>query len=166
MFRRMDRDQHRDTRGGGYLVVFAPAGRDGPLSAEYGGPLHGGEPSSCSTDRPVRHPVPYMFPKGKGKKYQVPDPLSEDDEEDEAPDKNALTLPQEPFDLPNDVARTHRYGKGKAILRLLDEKMFGMMANLPSRVSQPTPWSAMTRARGSRCHHLVPLFLIISLRLK
>ena len=58
---------------------------------------------------------------GKGKNYSMPpwynqhfgfpDPLSRDEEE--VPEENTLTLPQEFFDLPNDMVHSRRYGFGK-----------------------------------------------------
>ena len=122
LYRRTGRDYHRSLYGGGYLMVCAPSHRDADRSppSVLGGPLHGRELSSSSADRPVRLPVPYFFPTGKGKNYSlppwynqhfgIPDPPSD---EEEAPVENTLTLPQESYDLPRDMVHIHRYGFGK-----------------------------------------------------
>ena len=92
---------------------------------------------NCRADHPVGPVVPF-FPKGKGKNYSfppwcnhhfgTPDPPSRDEEE--APVENAMTPPQESFDLPNDMVHTHRYGFAREN---------GMKVCLLFRVSLPTP---------------------------
>ena len=118
--KRMDRNHHRFLYGGGDLMVFVPSRHVG-LPALLGGPPNSGDPSSSGTDHPVNPMIPHYFPKGKRKNYSwplrrnqhfgIPDPPSRDSEE--APEENAMTLPQESFDLPNGMVHSHRYGSRK-----------------------------------------------------
>ena len=106
-------------------MVFTPTGtHDSP--ALLGRPLTGGEPASSSSSgiNPVSTMLPYPLSKGKGKgkTYLAPPwyehhfgPTGPPADEEMAPEENVLTLPQQPFELPNDVVHSHRYviGKGK-----------------------------------------------------
>ena len=66
--------------------------------------------------------LPFSFSKGKGKgrNYLTP-PWYEHHfgqsnpppDEDTGPEENVLTLPQQSFELPNDVVHSHRYSVGK-----------------------------------------------------
>ena len=94
-------------------MVFVPSSHVG-LPA--GSPLDSREPASSRTDHPVNLVAPFYFPKGKGKNYSMtpwfnhhfgfPDPPSRDEEK--VPEENPLTLPQESFDLPNDMVQRQR----------------------------------------------------------
>ena len=91
-----------------------------------GGPVTGGEPASSSSGsvNPVTSVLPFPLSKGKGKgknclippwyEHHFGQPVEPADEEI-APEDNVLTLPQQSFELPNDVVHSHRYaiGKGK-----------------------------------------------------
>ena len=144
-------------------MTFIPSSHVGP-PALLGGPLNSKEPASSSTDNPVTTALPFFFPKGKGKNYSTPpsyaqhfgypDPPSD---EDAMPEENVMTLPQESFKLPNDVAHSHRYslGKGK-----------GNKGGPLSRESLPTPLSiAIMMERGSRCNHLARIHLMMMMML-
>ena len=105
-------------------MVFTPTdGQEPP--ALLGGPLTGGEPASSSSGsvNPVTSVLPFSLSKGKGKKNYLIPPWyehhfgqpGEPTDEGIAPEDNVLTLPQQSFELPNDVVHSHRYaiGKGK-----------------------------------------------------
>ena len=125
LYQRMSRHQHRSLYGQGFLMVFSSTSDQEPFALP-GGPLNSGEPASSSSGNvnPAPSVLPFSMSKGKGKDatyltppwyahhFGQPDQPAE---EELAPDDNALTLPQQSFELPNDVAHSHRYmiGKGK-----------------------------------------------------
>ena len=126
--------------------------------ALLGGPVTGGEPASSVSGsvNPVTSVLPFSLSKGKGKgkncfippwyEHHFGQPVEPADEEI-APEDNVLTLPEQSFELPNDVVRSHRYaiGKGKVVLS--------------SRENLPTLWrfEMIKEKGGSRCAHLVPI---------
>ena len=124
LYQRMPNHQHRSLSGQGYLLVFTPTGTQGP-PALLGGPPSGGEPasSSSSSANPMLSVLPSSLSKGKGKVTGYANPpwyehhfgqLDLPDDAEMAPEENVLTLPQQPFDLPNDVVHSNRYIIGKA----------------------------------------------------
>ena len=124
LYQRMSRNQHRSLYGQGFLMVFSPTSDQEPF-ALLGGSLNSGESASSSSGNVNPVPVlPFPMSKGKGKDATYLTPpwyahhFGQSDqpaEEELAPDDNVLTLPQQSFELPNDVVHSQRYviGKGK-----------------------------------------------------